>query len=197
MIRIKDLHISRLLNVAGANNARAFLFQRQALWAFGVHYKSDFLDVHNHVGHVFTHTSNRRELMQHAINLNGCYSGTLKRRKKNAAQRVAQRGAKSAFQRFGNNSSHTLFIFARLNFNLGGADKFLPIFLINLHVHVPVCLRKIALPKLGYLWAAQTCATVIMLYATLLWWTATIVRNGRDIADRCHLQASGLQRTKR
>jgi hypothetical protein len=37
-----------------------------------------------------------------------------------------------------------------LNINLGWADKFLPILLINLHVHVPVSLRKITLPKLGY-----------------------------------------------
>jgi hypothetical protein len=43
---------------------------------------------------------------------------------------------------FGNNRRHAPLVLAGLDVDLAGSDQFLPVLLIDLHVHVPIGLRK-------------------------------------------------------
>ena len=56
--------------------------------------------------------------MQYAIDLHRRDSCALERRQKYTAERIAQRGAKAAFQRFGYDCCYLAAFLARLNFNL-------------------------------------------------------------------------------
>ena len=71
--------------------------------------------------------------MQHAVDLDGADSSTLKRGKQHAAQRVTQRHAKAAFQRLGNYGSLALAVARGLDFQLHRADEFLPVLLVHMH----------------------------------------------------------------
>jgi hypothetical protein len=75
--------------------------------------------------------------MEHPVDLHRRDSRTLQGGKEYAAQRIAKRRAKPAFERFGNQGSYAAAILSRLNFELVGADEFLPILLINLHAFIP------------------------------------------------------------
>ena len=57
------------LDVAGGDVARALLAQRHALGAVALHLDGDVLDVEDDVGDVLAHAGDRREFMQHAVDL--------------------------------------------------------------------------------------------------------------------------------
>ena len=61
----------------------------------------DLLDVEDDVGHVLAHAGDRRELVQHAVDLHRGDRGALERRQQHAAQRVAERHAEAALERLG------------------------------------------------------------------------------------------------
>ena len=81
-------------DVARGHDARPLGRDRQPLRTVDVHLDADALQVQDDVGHVFTHASNRRELVQHVVDLDGGDGPPLQRRHQHAAQRVAQRQAK-------------------------------------------------------------------------------------------------------
>jgi len=61
----------------------------------------DFLDVENDVGHILADARDRRELVQHAVDLYGLDGGALQRRQQHAAERIAESHAEATLQRFG------------------------------------------------------------------------------------------------
>ena len=81
--------------------APALLLEHHALHAVGVNAQRDLLDVEDDVGHILAHAGDRRELVQHAVDLHRLDRGALQRRQQHAAQRVAERHAEAALQRLG------------------------------------------------------------------------------------------------
>ena len=71
--------------------------------------------------------------MQHAVDLHRRHRGTLQRRQKDAAQRIAERRAEAALQRLGDHRRHLAALTARLDFELARTDEFLPVLLIYVH----------------------------------------------------------------
>ena len=94
-------------------HARAFLLEHHALDAFGVLPQRDLLDVEDDVGDVLAHAGDRRELVQHAVDMHRGDGGALQRRQQHAAQRVAERQAEAALERLGDDRGETLRVAAR------------------------------------------------------------------------------------
>ena len=111
-------------DVAGAG-----LAQRHALRALALHLERDRLDVEDDVGHVLAHARDRRELVQHAVDLDRGDRGALQRRQQHAAQRVAERHAEAALERLGDDRRDALRIVAGRDFELVRLDQFLPVLL--------------------------------------------------------------------
>ncbi len=134
MLGVQNVNVARSLDVSGPDHTRTFLAQHQALGALALHGNGDFLDVEHDVGHVLAHSGDRRELVQHAIDLHRCNCGTLQRRQQHPAQRIAKRRAEAPLQRFGRHRRNPAPVAARLHFKLRRTDQFLPVFLIDLHL---------------------------------------------------------------
>ena len=73
----------------------------QPLGAFAFHLQRDLLDVEDDVGDVLADARERRELVQHALDLDRGDGGALQRGQQHAAQRVAERHAEAALERLG------------------------------------------------------------------------------------------------
>ena len=69
------------------------------LRAVALHLHGHRLDVEHDVDHVLADAGNRRELMQHVVDLDRRDGRTLQRGEQHAAQRVADRRAEAAFER--------------------------------------------------------------------------------------------------
>ena len=69
------------------------------LHALGVELGNDALHVEDDLGHILLHTWNGGELMLDAGDLDGSHRRAWQRGEKDAAQRVAQRGAIASLQR--------------------------------------------------------------------------------------------------
>ena len=147
MLGVEDVDVASRLDVAGADNARAILAQHEALGALGLHGNGDFLDVEDHVRHVLADAGNRRELMQHAVDVNRRHGRALKRRQEDAAQRVAEGGAEAALERLRHEGGDAAAVAARLNVELRRTDQFLPVLLIHLHLFASC--RKSGSPARG------------------------------------------------
>ena len=89
----------------------------------------DVLDVEDDVGHVLAHAGDRRELVQHAVDVNRRDRRALQGRQQNAAQRVAERHAEAALQRLGDGGRDALGIVSGGDFELVRLDEFLPVLL--------------------------------------------------------------------
>ena len=133
VLGIEDLDVGAGLDVLGADRAAAFLLEHHALHAFGVNAQRDFLDVEDDVGHILTHAGDRRELVQHAVDLHGLDGGALQRRQQHAAQRVAERHAEAALERLGDDGRDAAAIAAGSDVELVGLDQVLPVLLQNVH----------------------------------------------------------------
>ena len=94
--------------------------QRHALGAFALHPDRDVLDVEDDVGDVLAHAGDRGEFMQHAVDVDGGDGGALQRRQQDAAQRVAERQAEAALQRFGDHGGDALAVVAGRDASLFG-----------------------------------------------------------------------------
>ena len=105
-------------DIAGGHDRRTLGGNRQPLRAFDFHADRDALEVQHDVGDVFTHTGNGRKLVQHVVDLHAGDGRTLQRRHQDAAQRVAERQAKAALQRFGDQRRLTRRVIARLDVKL-------------------------------------------------------------------------------
>ena len=68
--RVEDLDVAGRLDVAGGDGARAATLEHQALDALALHLDGDILDVEHDVDDVLADAGDRRELVQHAIDMN-------------------------------------------------------------------------------------------------------------------------------
>ncbi len=67
--------------------------------------------------------------MQHAVDMHRLHRGALQRRQQDAAERIAERLAEAAFERFGNQRRVARRVGAGSHLQLVRPDQFLPIFL--------------------------------------------------------------------
>ena len=78
---------------------------------------------------ILDHARNRRELVQHAVDMDRSNRRALQRREKNTAQGVAERHAEAALQRLGDSCRHAARVVAGRDFELVRLDQFLPVLL--------------------------------------------------------------------
>ena len=137
MVRIHNLDARRFGNHAGGHGRRAFCGKTQALRRIVIDADSHALKVQNKVGHVLANTRDRRELVNHALNLDGRDGRTLKRGEQNTAERVTDGHAKATLE--WSNLDHRLarVVFGLLDFQLVGLFQVQPV-LFN-HSGVPLC----------------------------------------------------------
>ena len=83
----------------GAHRARLVLPQRQRLGVVDVARQRQLLEVEDDVGRVLDHALDRRELVQHAVDLHRGDRRAFDRRQQHAAQRVADGRAETALER--------------------------------------------------------------------------------------------------
>ena len=133
VLGIEDFNVGRRFHIASLHGARAVLLQDDALDAVRMDAQRDFLDVEDHVGHVFAHARDGRELVQHAVDLHGFDGSALQRRQQDAAQRITERHAKAAFQRLRDNSCDAVAVAAGLDIDFRWLDQVLPVLLENVH----------------------------------------------------------------
>ena len=137
------------LDLAGLHFARALLAQRHALGAFGMHAQRDLLHVEHDVGDVFAHALDGREFVQHALDLDRGDGGALQRRQQHAAQRIAQRQAEAALQRFGGDGGDAARIMTGFGLELLRLDQFLPVFLKHVFLIVSRACRTMPIRSTG------------------------------------------------
>ena len=87
------------LDVARAHLAGLVDAECQRLGVIDVQLQRDLLQVEDDVGRVLDHAGNRRELVQHAVDLHRGDRRALNRGQQHAAQRVADRRAETALER--------------------------------------------------------------------------------------------------
>ena len=100
VIRIDDLDVVRHLDVRRRDRAFAFLAQHQRDLVAVVQLEHDALQVQQDVDHVFVDAVDRRVLVHHAGDLRLGRRVPDHRRQQHAAQRVAERVAVAALERF-------------------------------------------------------------------------------------------------
>jgi hypothetical protein len=101
VLGIHDLDVARQLDHAGGDLARADGAQVETLRAVALHLHGHRLDVEHDVDHVLADAGNRRELMQHVVDLDRRDGRTLQRGEQHAAQRIAERETETALERLG------------------------------------------------------------------------------------------------
>ncbi len=96
---LEDLDTLVHLDVLGAHDARLLHAEIERAALLRVHLERDLLEVEDDVGGILHHARNRRELVQHAVDLHGGDGGAFNRRQQHATQRVADGGAEAALER--------------------------------------------------------------------------------------------------
>ena len=100
-IRLEDFDVGVGLDVARPHFAGLVDAEVQRLGVVDVAGERNLLQVEDDVGRVLDDALNGRELVQHAVDLDGGDRRAFDRRQQHAAQRVANRGAEAAFKRLG------------------------------------------------------------------------------------------------
>ncbi len=98
-VRLEDLDVGVGLDVAGAHFAGLVDADDQRLRVIAVQLQRNLLEVEDDVGRVFDHARNRRELVEHAVDLDRGDRRAFNRRQQDAPKRVADRRPESAFER--------------------------------------------------------------------------------------------------
>ena len=96
---IEHGEIRVLFDHRGSNHAGIFDVDVNRLRQIGVELERNLLQVEDDVCGVLHHAGNRRELVQHALDLHGGDGRALDRAEQRAAQSVAHRGAPAALER--------------------------------------------------------------------------------------------------
>ena len=128
-VGVEDLDVADGVDVARRDGAGAGLAQRHALRALALHLDGDRLDVEDDVRHVLADARDRRELVQHAVDMHRRHRRALERGQEHAAQRVAERRAEAALERLGDDGRDALRIVARRDLELVRLDQLLPVLL--------------------------------------------------------------------
>src|SRR6476646_8032304 len=97
--RLENLDVRVTLDILRAYDAGLVDAQVERLRVIDVQLQRNLLEVQDDVGGVFDHTGNRRELVEHAVDLHRRNGGAFNRREQDAPQRVANGGAETALER--------------------------------------------------------------------------------------------------
>ena len=98
-IRLEDLDVGVGLDVARLDFAGLVDAQVERLGGVDVHLQRNLLEVQDDVGRVLDHAGDRRELVEHAVDLHRGHRRALDRREQHAPHRVADRRAEPALER--------------------------------------------------------------------------------------------------
>ena len=98
-VRLEDLDVAVGLDVARPHFAGLVDAQRQRLGVIDVQLQRNLLQVEDDVGRILDDAGNRRELVQHAVDLHRGDRRAFNRRQQHAPQRVADGGAETALER--------------------------------------------------------------------------------------------------
>src|ERR1700694_4264986 len=128
-VRIEDADVADRLDVPGRDLARPLFLHHHALGAVALHLDGDVLDVEHDVGHVLVHAADRREFVQHAVDMHRLHRGALQRGQQDASQRIAQRQPEAALERLRHHRCRAFGIGAQADMELFGPDQFLPVLL--------------------------------------------------------------------
>src|SRR5208337_1481758 len=197
--RVEDLDVAGRLDVAGGDGAGAAALEDETLDALALHLDGDVLDVEHNVDDVLADAGDRRELVQHAIDVDRSDRGALQRREQHAPQRVAEGLAEAALERLGDDCRDATGIIALNDFELLRLDEFLPVLLD--HGAEP-SIRRMNGPKRAprALEPRARAGPVGALFgsdAAALARTAAVMRDGGHVADRSHGEARRLDRAQR
>ena len=129
MLRVHDFDVVAGADHPGSDFARSLGGEGDALWSLAAHPQSERLDIQHDIGNVFTHSRDRGELVQDAVDTHRRNRRSLQRRQKHASERVAQRQSESPFQRLGDDGRHPPGIDARHDVEFRRFDKSLPVLL--------------------------------------------------------------------
>ena len=99
LIGIEDLDLAVRLDIAGCDFALAGCVNEDGLCALAMQSRDDLLYIQNDLRHVFLDAGNRGELVLHTRDLDRGRGCAGQGGKKNPAQRVAEGGAVTSFQR--------------------------------------------------------------------------------------------------
>ena len=97
----EDLDVAVGLDVAPAHLAGFVDLDRERLDLIGVQLERDLLEVEDDVGRVLDNPGNRRELVEHAVDLHRGHRRAFDRRQQHAPQGVADGGAEPPLERLG------------------------------------------------------------------------------------------------
>ena len=111
----------------------AWRAELKPLGPFALHPERDLLDVEDKIGDIFTNAREAAEFVENILDLERGDGCALKRRKQHAAQRVAERQAKTALKWFGDKACFELCIGAGALFKRIGFFEFLPVFAVDCH----------------------------------------------------------------
>ena len=100
-VGVENLHRGVGFEMRRLDLARLVGPQVQRLRLVGVQLDGDLLQVQDDVGRVLDHSRNRRELVEHVVDLDAGDRGALYRGQEHPAQRVADRGPETALERLG------------------------------------------------------------------------------------------------
>ena len=103
-----------------------------------MHAERQLLDVENDVRHILADTRDGGELMQHTVDLHRRHGSALQRRHQHAPQRIAERQAEAAFERFRDHGRETLGVMARIDLKLVRLDQLFPVLLDHVLNLVPL-----------------------------------------------------------
>src|SRR6478609_11316461 len=109
--------VSSMLSVAPSSrwhSTGAGRRKLEPLRPFAFHLQRDLLHVEDDVGDVLADAREAREFMKHALDLDRGHRGALQRREEHPAQRVAERHAEAALERFGDERRLAADVGARL-----------------------------------------------------------------------------------
>jgi hypothetical protein len=99
VVRLEDLDVGVRRDVARRDFLRAADGEREHLRLVAVQLDRQTLEVEQQVGRIFDHARNRRELVQHAVDLDVRDRRARNGREQDAPQRVAERDAEAALER--------------------------------------------------------------------------------------------------
>ena len=105
-------------------------------------FEGDFLDVEDDVRDVLTNAGDRREFVQHAVDLHRRHRRALQRRQQDAPQRIAERHAEPALEGLGHQRRNPPALAPLLNLKLVWPNELLPVLLVHVHVHGSVDYRR-------------------------------------------------------
>jgi hypothetical protein len=98
-VRLENLHVSVGLNVARPDFSTLRYIQVERLGRVDVHLERDLLQIEDDVSRVFHGSRNRRELVQHSLDLHRRDRRAFNRREQHAPHRVANGRAEPALER--------------------------------------------------------------------------------------------------